>query len=78
MEEELKIELEDILESFTYLGGEEAISNVSFLIEDYTREKYDECLVAQAATSTMRLYSNALTVRDRLQQLYNKFQKQAI
>lgn len=76
---DLTYELQDILEFFDYLGGEDAITSVSCLIEDYTKKQHDECLIAQAATSTMRLYTNALSVRDRIQQLYNNFnQKQTI
>lgn len=70
---DLQIELEDILSLSGHLGGDDALSSVSVLLDDYNQGESDEWLSLNAATDTMRFYTNTLLLHNRIQQIFNKF-----
>lgn len=70
---DLQIELEDILSLSGHLGGDEALSSVSVLLDDYNHGESDEWLSLNAAADTMRFYSNTLLLHNRIQQIFNQF-----
>lgn len=73
---DLSYELENVLGVFNNLSGEDAISNLTILIEEYSKPGYDECVVERAAVSTMRLYTDIVVIRDMLKRVYERFCKE--
>lgn len=73
---DLSYELENVLGVFNNLDGEDAISNLTILIEEYSKPGYDESVVERAAVSTMRLYTDIVIIRDMLKRVYERFCKE--
>ncbi|MBD5584494.1 MAG: hypothetical protein HDQ88_05380 [Clostridia bacterium] len=73
---DLSYELENVLGFFDHLNGEDAISNLTFLIGEYSKPGYDECVVERAAVSTMRLCTDIVIIRDMLKRVYERFCKE--
>lgn len=69
----LKNDLQDLVDFLDSIEGQDVITSVIYLIDDYANVKYDEIIVAQVATDTMRFYSNFFTVKRRIRDIYKNF-----
>lgn len=68
--ENLVYELDNALFLLNHIGGDEAISSVSMLIEDCRDHAAGGESIAAAATDSMRFYSNVLLLKKYIEDAY--------
>lgn len=68
--ENLIYELDNALFLLSRIGGEEAISSVSMLIDDCREHAADSDVIAAAATDSLRFYSNVLLLKKNIEDAY--------
>lgn len=68
--QDLVCQLDNALFLLNHIGGEEAISSVSFLIDDCREYPASSEAIAAAATDSMRFYSNVLLLKKYIEDAY--------
>lgn len=74
---DLSYDLDNVLSLIEQIGGEEALSSLSMLIEECRRDSGVSCdYIGNIAQDFLCFYSNVLLVKNCLQDIYNRFCKE--